>query len=129
MWLKWMAGAMFSVLMILPVTLSAQSAGTGTSASISANCKGCLCPGNPCRLCPLPPHTADPVAEDEPETCRIIREAVPPASFQPGENEYFTNLDKATMVCIRSGGDVIRNTRRAEGYPARVYCKPDLSLH
>lgn len=131
MWLKWIVCSIFSVLMALPLVSGAQSAGAGNSVGASAStntrCKGCLCPGNPCQLCPLPPHTDDPVPENEPVTCRLIREAVPPAPFLPGENEYFPNLDKSTMVCIRSGGDVIRNTRRAEGYPARVYCKPDLS--
>lgn len=125
MWLRWIVCSVFLMLLALPMTLSAsQPADTSAAA---ARCKGCLCPGNPCQLCRLPPHTDDPIPENEPETCRAVREAVPPASFQPGENEYFTNLDKSTMVCIRSGGDVIPNTRRAPGYPGRVYCKPDLS--
>ena len=128
MWLKWVISLIVSMLLAWPMVSIAQSAGTSVSNSGSTKCNGCLCPGNPCQLCPLPPHTDDPVPENEPVTCRAIREAVPPAPFLPGENEYFPNLDKSTMVCIRSGGDVIRNTRRAEGYPARVYCKPDLSL-
>lgn len=127
MWLRWMICSLFSMLMVLPVTASAAQT-AGTHNAVSAKCKGCLCPGNPCQLCPLPPHSDNPVPENEPETCRAVREAVPPAPFQPGENEYFDNLDKSTMVCIRSGGDVIPNTRRVSGYPARVYCKPDLSL-
>lgn len=127
MWLRWMVCSMFSVLAALPMASNAQSASNSVSSSVSAKCKGCLCPGNPCQLCPLPPHTDDPVPENEPATCRAIREAVPPDPSLPGDNQYFTNLDKSTLVCIRSGGDVIRNTRRAGGYPARVYCKPDLS--
>lgn len=124
MWLKWMICSMFLMLMALPVTSSANQP-TGTNNVAATKCKGCFCPGNPCQLCRLPPHTDDPIPENEPETCRVIREAVPPASFQPGENEYFANLDKATIQCIRSG-DVIPNTRRVPGYPGRVYCKPGL---
>ena len=128
MQLRWIICSIFFVLMTLPVVLSAQPTATNKKpVATDTKCKGCLCPGNPCQLCPLPPHTEDPVPDNEPETCRIIREAVPPAPFLPGENEYFVNLDKATMVCIRSGGDVIRNIRRHEQFPARVYCKPDLS--
>lgn len=124
MWLRWMIGSIFLMLVALPMTSSAsQPADTNVA---TAKCKGCFCPGNPCQLCRLPPHTDDPIPENEPETCRAVREAVPPTSFQPGENEYFTNLDKSTMLCIRSGGDVVPNTRRAPGYPGRVYCKPGL---
>lgn len=125
MWLRWIVCSVFLMLLALPMTSSASQPADTSAAAV--RCKGCLCPGNPCQLCRLPPHTDDPIPENEPETCRAVREAVPPASFQPGENEYFTNLDKSTMVCIRSGGDVIPNTRRAPGYPGRVYCKPGLS--
>ncbi len=125
MWLRVIVGSICLMFMTLPMASSAsQPADTRVTAT---KCTGCLCPGNPCQLCRLPPHSDDPIPENEPETCRAVREAVPPAPFEPGENEYFANLDKSTMACIRSGGDVIRNVRRAAGYPARVYCKPDLS--
>lgn len=122
---KWLAGLLFSTLMILilPVGVQPVAAETVQQAD-NTRCQGCFCPGNPCQLCTLPPHSDDPIPENEPETCRAVREAVPPAAFVPGENEYFANLDKSTMVCIRSGGDVIPNRRRAKGYPARMYCKP-----
>lgn len=97
----------------------------GTLATTTqASCNGCLCPGDPCRLCPLPPMTTDMIAADEPETCRLIREEVAPISSPPGTNEYFASLNKSTMACIKSGGDVIKNSRRSEGFPSRVYCKP-----
>jgi hypothetical protein len=127
MQLRWMIYSIFLMLLALPMASSAQTQSTDTNAT-PTKCRGCLCPGNPCQLCRLPPHSDDPIPENEPVTCRAIREAIPPAPFQPGENEYFANLDKSTMMCIRSGGDVIPNNRRAPGYPARVYCKPDLSL-
>lgn len=92
-----------------------------------ASCSGCLCPGNPCRLCPLPAMTNDIIADDDPETCKKIQQEVPPIDSQPGSNEYFTNLDKSTMSCVKNGGDVIKNSRRSEIFPSRYYCKPDLS--
>lgn len=89
-----------------------------------AACKGCLCPGDPCGLCPLPPMKDDAIKPDESDTCARLREIVPPIADLPGSNEYFDSLDRATMVCIREGGDVIRNRRRSDEFPARVYCKP-----
>jgi len=91
---------------------------------VQAACKGCLCPGDPCGLCPLPPMVGDHVKPNESDICARIRESVPSISDLPGTNEYFASLDKATMVCIRQGGDVIRNSRRNEEFTARVYCKP-----
>ena len=91
---------------------------------VQAACKGCLCPGDPCGLCPLPPMVGDLVKPNESDVCARIRESVPPISDLPGTNEYFASLDRATMVCIRQGGDVIRNSRRNEEFTARVYCKP-----
>ncbi len=92
-----------------------------------ASCSGCLCPGDPCRLCPLPAMTSDIVADDEPETCKKIRQEVPPIDSQPGSNEYFASLDQSTMSCVKNGGDVIKNSRRNEIFTSRYYCKPDLS--
>lgn len=91
---------------------------------VMAGCEGCLCPGDPCRLCPLPAMENDPPKPDEPDLCARIRQKVPPTSAQPGSNEYFPNLDKSVMVCVNEGGDVIRNKQRSAEYPARFYCKP-----
>ncbi len=94
------------------------------AAPVQAACNGCLCPGDPCGLCPLPPMTDDLIKPSESDVCARIREIIPPISDLPGSNEYFNSLDRATMVCIREGGDVIRNSRRNEEFSARVYCKP-----
>ena len=95
---------------------------------VMAGCEGCLCPGDPCRLCPLPAMENDPPKPDEPDLCARIRQKVPPTSAQPGSNEYFPNLDKSVMVCVNEGGDVIRNKQRSAEYPARFYCKPPRSV-
>lgn len=92
-----------------------------------ASCSGCLCPGNPCRLCPLPAMNSDAVADDDPEICKRIRQEVPPIDSQPGSNEYFASLDMATRSCVKNGGDVIKNSRRSDIFPSRYYCKPYLS--
>lgn len=89
-----------------------------------ASCEGCLCPGDPCRLCPLPAMEDEPPKPDEHEICARIREKVPPTSAQPGANEYFPSLDRSVAACVSEGGDVIRNRRRSEEFPSRVYCKP-----
>jgi len=89
-----------------------------------ASCTGCLCPGDPCNLCPLPAMQDDPPKLNEPELCGRIREKVPPTSAQPGSNEYFPNLDMSIMVCVNEGGDVIRNKQRNSEFPSRFYCKP-----
>lgn len=92
------------------------------------SCSGCLCPDDPCNLCPLPPMTDVPPSPNESEMCARIRERVPPTSAQPGSNEYFPSLDRSTAVCISEGGDVIRNRRRSDEFPARVYCKPPAAM-
>jgi hypothetical protein len=89
-----------------------------------ASCQGCLCPGDPCNLCPLPAMEGISPKPNEPELCTRIREKVPPTSAQPGSNEYFPNLDKSIMVCVNEGGDVIRNRQRNAEFSARFYCKP-----
>ncbi|MDR4516603.1 MAG: hypothetical protein MRK00_04360 [Nitrosomonas sp.] len=94
------------------------------AAPALASCEGCLCPGDPCRLCPLPAVEGEQPKPDEPEICARIRERVPPTSAQPGANEYFPSLDRSVAVCVSEGGDVIRNRRRNEEFPSRVYCKP-----
>ncbi len=98
------------------------------AAPAQASCKGCLCPGDPCGLCPIPAMADVPSKPNESEICARIREKVPPTSAQPGSNEYFPNLDKSTMVCVSEGGDVIRNRGRSEEFPSRFYCKPPRSL-
>jgi len=94
------------------------------AAPVLASCEGCLCPGDPCNLCPLPAMENDPPKPNESDLCARIRVKVPPTSAQPGSNEYFPNLDKSIMVCVNEGGDVIRNKQRNPEYPARFYCKP-----
>ncbi len=97
----------------------------GTSATpVQADCSGCLCPGDPCRLCALPPMKNIPLAADEPDTCRKIREKVLAISASPGTNEHFASQDKATMECIKSGGDIIKNQQRTKDFPSKLYCKP-----
>ncbi len=89
-----------------------------------AACTGCLCPGNPCQLCPLPAMVDDDPLSDQSGTCARIKATVPPISDLPGSNEYFYSLDNATLACVREGGDVIRNSRRNEEFTSRFYCKP-----
>ena len=98
------------------------------AAPANANCEGCLCPGDPCRLCPLPAVEGAPIKPDEPEICARIREKVPPTSAQPGSNEYFPSLDRSIATCVAEGGDVIRNRRRNEEFPSRAYCKPPVQI-
>ena len=89
-----------------------------------AECTGCLCPGDPCNLCPLPAMQDSHVKSTEPELCKRIREQVPPTSAQPGSNEYFPSLDRSVAVCVKEGGDVVRNRKQTTEFPARFYCKP-----
>lgn len=95
--------------------------------TVFASCVGCLCPGDPCNLCPLPAMKDDLLRPNEPELCARIRDKVPPTSAQPGSNEYFPNLDMSVMVCVNEGGDVIRNKQRNSEFPSRFYCKPPVS--
>lgn len=97
---------------------------TVLSLPAHASCQGCLCPGDPCNLCPLPAMQDALSKPNEPELCGRIRERVPPTSAQPGSNEYFPSLDKAIMVCVNEGGDVIRNKQRSAEFSSRFYCKP-----
>lgn len=91
---------------------------------VQAACEGCLCPGDPCKLCPLPAVKDVPIKADEAELCARIREKVPPTAAKPGQNEYFPSLDRSISVCVSEGGDLIKNRRRNEEYPSRFYCKP-----
>jgi hypothetical protein len=94
------------------------------ATSVIASCKGCLCPGDPCGLCPLPAMQDNPAKPGEHDLCARIKEKVPPTSAQPGSNEYFPILDKAIMICVNEGGDVIRNKQRNSEFPSSFYCKP-----
>jgi len=96
-----------------------------TSATVAkAECSGCLCPGNPCKLCPLPPaKDAQPVSEES-ETCLKIKEKVPPVSANTDPNAHYASLDKSIMECVRNGGDVVMNSRRNKEFPSKHYCKP-----
>ncbi len=94
---------------------------------VQAACTGCLCPGDPCGLCPLPAMKDTPPKPNESEICVRLREIVPPISALPGSNEYFPSLDRSTMACVREGGDVIRNSRSNEEFPSRFYCKPPIA--
>ncbi|SER10088.1 hypothetical protein SAMN05421690_100871 [Nitrosomonas sp. Nm51] len=89
-----------------------------------ADCEGCLCPGDPCRLCPLPAVEGEPPKADEHAICTRIRARVPPTSAEPGSNEYFPSLDRSIAACVAEGGDVIRNRQRGKEFPSRFYCKP-----
>lgn len=92
---------------------------------VKAGCKGCLCPSNPCNLCPLPPAMQNNSLKlDESDLCAIIRKKVPPTSAEPGSNEYFPSLDSSIMACMKGGGDVVRNKDRNAEFPSRFYCKP-----
>jgi hypothetical protein len=96
-----------------------------TSATVAkAECSGCLCPGNPCKLCPLPPtKDASPIA-GEPDTCVRIKERVPAVSANTEPNAHYASLDKSIMECVRNGGDVVMNSRRSKEFPSKHYCKP-----
>jgi hypothetical protein len=96
----------------------------GSATVVQAECAGCLCPGNPCKLCPLPPQkNASPVA-DEPNICLKIRERVQPVSKDTEPNEHYESVNKSIMECVRNGGDVIMNSRRNKEFPSKHYCKP-----
>ena len=44
----------------------------------AAECQGCLCPCDPCNLCPLPAMKDAPIKDNEPDLCKRIRQQVPP---------------------------------------------------
>ena len=97
----------------------------GMSATVvQAECAGCLCPGNPCKLCSLPPVKNAPPVLDESDTCLKIRERVAPISKNTEPNEHYESVNKSIMECVRNGGDVIMNSRRNKEFPFKHYCKP-----
>jgi len=89
-----------------------------------AECSGCLCPGNPCKLCPLPPAKNDNQVSRESDTCRKIQEKVPPVTKHTEPNEHYASLNRSIMECVRNGGDVLMNSRRSPEFPSKHYCKP-----
>jgi hypothetical protein len=91
---------------------------------VQAECTGCLCPGNPCKLCSLPPTKNIPPAPDEADTCLRIREKVSPVSRNTEPNEHYASLNNSMRECVRNGGDVIVNSRRNKEFPSKHYCKP-----
>lgn len=111
--------------LIMRMVFTASLAGAITYIlPIQAQCEGCLCPGDPCKLCPLPAVKGASTEKNEPKICARIREKVPPTSAQPGSNEYFPDLDKSIAVCVSEGGDVIRNRQKNTEFTSRFYCKP-----
>jgi hypothetical protein len=95
-----------------------------SAAAAKAECSGCLCPGNPCKLCPLPPMKDAPPVPGEPDTCVKIKEKVPAVSASTEPNAHYASLDKSIMECVRNGGDVVMNSRRSKEFPSKHYCKP-----
>lgn len=91
---------------------------------VQAECTGCLCPGNPCKLCSLPPTKDTSPAGDEAAACLKIREKVPPVSKNTEPNEHYASLNNAMRECVKNGGDVIVNSRRNKEFPSKHYCKP-----
>jgi hypothetical protein len=89
-----------------------------------AECSGCLCAGNPCKLCPLPPVKNGNQVSQEADTCRKIQEKVPPVSKHTEPNEHYASLNRSIMECVRNGGDVLMNSRRSAEFPSKHYCKP-----
>ena len=120
---------LIKVLRIIAYLIPAALAGApATATAAEAECSGCLCPGNPCRLCPLPPSSKNaPAMQDEPDACRKIREKVPPVSANTDPDEHYASLDKSIMECVRNGGDVVMNSRRNKEFPSKHYCKPYLA--
>lgn len=108
--------------LIAPLVLAIMLTASPTVAQ--AECAGCLCPGNPCRLCPLPPAKNAVPVPGEPDTCLKIRQKVPGVSANTDPNEHYASLDKSIMECVRNGGDVVMNSRRSKEFPSKHYCKP-----
>ncbi|HET7061985.1 MAG TPA: hypothetical protein VFI43_07385 [Nitrosospira sp.] len=98
--------------------------GAVPQAQAEAECSGCICPGNPCKLCPLPPVKNGSAVSQEADTCRKIQEKVPPVSKHTEPNEHYASLNRSIMECVRNGGDVLMNSRRSTEFPSKHYCKP-----
>ncbi|WP_255369708.1 hypothetical protein [Nitrosovibrio sp. Nv17] len=98
------------------------------AAPAQAACSGCLCPGNPCKLCPLPPLKDSPDAAQEVGACVRIRESVTPVSKETEPDAHYASLNNAMRECVKNGGDVFMNSRRNPEFPYKHYCKPYLPL-
>ena len=107
--------------LVLAVALGISGSGA------QAECSGCLCPGNPCKLCPLPPVKNNSPVSDQSDTCKKIQERVPPVSKNTEPNEHYASLHKSITECVRNGGDVLMNSRRSQEFPSKHYCKPYIS--
>lgn len=95
------------------------------SATVAhAECTGCLCPGNPCKLCALPPTKNIPPSLDEADICLRIREKIPPISKETEPDVHYASLNNSMRECVKNGGDVIMNSRRNKEFPSKHYCKP-----
>jgi hypothetical protein len=95
------------------------------SATVThAECTGCLCPGNPCKLCALPPTKNIPPSLDEADVCLGIREKIPPISKETEPDVHYASLNNSMRECVKNGGDVIVNSRRNKEFPSKHYCKP-----
>lgn len=105
-------------------SLALAIAGGARTAQAQAECSGCLCPGNPCKLCPLPPVKNPAAASQETPACRKIQENVAPVSKHTEPNEHYASLNKSIRECVRNGGDVLMNSRRSQEFPSKHYCKP-----
>lgn len=97
------------------------------ASAAQAECAGCLCPGNPCNLCPLPPVKNNTPVSGESDTCLKIREKVAPVSKNTEPNEHYASLHNSIRECVRNGGDVLMNSRRSQEFPSKHYCKPYVS--
>lgn len=97
------------------------------ATSAQDECSGCLCAGNPCKLCPLPPVKNGNQVSQEPDTCRKIHEKVPPVTKQTEPSQHYAILNRSIMECVRNGGDVLMNSRRNAEFPSKHYCKPYIS--
>ena len=98
-----------------------------SAGGAQAECSGCLCPGNPCKLCPLPPVKNNSPVSDESDTCKKIQEKVAAGFKKHGADERYASLNKSIMECVRNGGDVLMNSRRSQEFPSKHYCKPYIS--
>jgi hypothetical protein len=97
------------------------------ASTVKAECTGCLCPGNPCKLCPLPPVKNNSSVSGESDACQKIQEKVLPVSKNTEPNEHYASLHKSITECVRNGGDVLMNSRRSQEFPSKHYCKPYIS--
>lgn len=75
------------------------------SGEVEAVCNGCICPGNPCGLEPLPP----------------IKPGIVPPKI--GTTEYTKLLAESKLRCVGNGGTIIENKDTGSGMPTGFYCQ------